>query len=384
MPRQLKVAVNATPLLFPLTGIGQYVFHLMQAMELADGEIEPQYFYGYGWSPALRAPNRPRVSGGLKEFVRRVVPRAHQLRRAIERRAFAQGTARLKPDLYHEPNFLPLDFDGPTVITVHDLSCFRYPETHPPQRVEAMRRLLPSAVDRAACILTDSLFVKQEVCAFFGIPPEKIVAIPLGVSPIFRPRDEHETKPVLSRWGLHHGRYLLAVGTLEPRKNLVQVLRAYLRLPPGLRLECPLVVAGMAGWKAGDIAAEISQLAGLGQLRILGYVPEEDLPALYAGSTALVYPSLYEGFGLPPLEAMASGVPVITSGQASLPEVVGDAGLVFHPEDVNGLSEAMLALLEDVEERRRLAEFGLKRARQFSWRKCAEETVAVYQAVAAK
>ena len=380
----MKIAVNATPLLFPLTGIGKYLFHLMEALEASQAEIEPCYFYGYRWDSALRTSRSPGITPEIKKLVMGMLPRPYQFRRVLENRAFGRGVKRLKPDLYHEPNFLPLDFDGPTVITIHDLSCFCYPETHPAYRVEAMRRHLPEAVERAARIVTDSLFVKEEVSAYFGIAAEKIVSIPLGVSPIFHRREAQETRSTLSQWQLQHGQYLLAVGTLEPRKNLGQVLNAYKMLPERLTRDYPLVVVGMNGWKNKELAPELARLAQSGQVKLLGYVSDSDLAMLYAGAAMLVYPSLYEGFGLPPLEAMASGIPVITSGRASLPEVVGDAGFSIHPEDVEGLADAMLELLQDPLERRRLADAGWHRSRLFSWERCAVETAAVYRTVAGK
>jgi glycosyltransferase involved in cell wall biosynthesis len=382
LSNKLKIAVNATPLLFPLTGIGKYLFHLMTELESGHTEIEPWFFYGYRWDAALRPSSSPNVAAGLKKLVMGLLPRPYEFRRALESRAFGRGINRLKPDVYHEPNYCPLDFDGPTVITIHDLSCFRYSETHPTKRVESMRRLLPHAVERAARIVTDSVFVKDEVSAYFGIPSEKIVSIPLAASPIFQRREPHETQATLIKLGLQHGRYLLAVGTLEPRKNLIQVLNAIRLLPENLSRQYPLVVVGMNGWKNGALAQELAQLIHHGRLKLLGYVPDGDLAMLYAGATMLVYPSLYEGFGLPPLEAMASGIPVITSGCASLPEVVGEAGLAVHPEDVDGLSRTMHELLEDPRKRADLADSGLRRSRLFSWERCATETASVYEAAA--
>lgn len=378
-PTNIKIVVNATPLLAPLTGIGQYLFHLMRAIQTGHAGIESHFFYGYGWDCTLRTAPMPGIGGGLREIVKRALPRPYLVKRAFEQYNFGRGANKIKPDLYHEPNFQPLDFDGPTIITVHDLSCFSHPETHPPQRVEAMRRYLPAALERANCILTDSHFVKEEITRYFGVAPQKIVPIHLGVSPAFRPHKEDETQAALARWGLRHGHYLLAVGTREPRKNLAQALHAYQMLPERLRREYPLVIAGMKGWKSDPFTPEQEQLARRGQLQILGYVSDVELPMLYAGASMLIYPSLYEGFGLPPLEGMASGIPVITSDRASLPEVVAEAGIMLDPGDVDGLSQAILALLEDSAEHARRVELGLQQSRLFSWEKCAEKTVAVYE-----
>jgi alpha-1,3-rhamnosyl/mannosyltransferase len=223
------------------------------------------------------------------------------------------------------------------------------------------------------------VFVRDELVAAFGTPPAKIHPIYLGVSADYRPRSAEETQGVLAAQGLVHGRYVLAVGTLEPRKNLIQGLRAFRRLPEALRESMPFVIVGMKGWLTEGIEAEIAALATKGQVRPLGYLPDEALRHLYAGAAMLVYPSIYEGFGLPALEAMASGIPVITSDRSSLPEVVGDVGITVDPADDAGLAAAMHRLAEDPAERRDRAARGLERARAFTWARCAEETERVYR-----
>jgi alpha-1,3-rhamnosyl/mannosyltransferase len=174
---------------------------------------------------------------------------------------------------------------------------------------------------------------------------------------------------------------MLSVGTLEPRKNLARCIAAFASLPQALRAACPLVIAGGAGW--GEALPPSAQsLVAAGELRLTGYVDASVLPYLYGGARLLAYPSIYEGFGLPPLEAMACGVPVIASNLSSLPEVVGDAGLLVDPADERAIAEAMRTLLEDPERASALARAGLERARGFSWRRCAEETLAVYRQAA--
>ena len=187
--------------------------------------------------------------------------------------------------------------------------------------------------------------------------------------------------PVLERHQLVPGGYLLAVGTLEPRKNLLRTIDAYTGLPQKLRSSTPLVIAGMRGWLAQDLESRIRQYEQRGEVRWLGYVPADELPLLYSGAAMLVYPSLYEGFGLPVLEAMASGIPVITSNRASLPEVAGDVGVMINPEDFGELRTHMQRLLEDRAEAGRLGRLGVERARLFTWQACADKTLAVYRAV---
>ena len=369
--------MNAQCLLSPLTGIGQYTRHLMNAIS-ARARFQLNYFSGHSWGREMPTGAGSRY-GRLKRIAKRIVPNAHEVSRRIQRIEFERGARKLRCDLYHDPNFLPFEFPGPIVTTVHDLSVVRHPEMHPKPRRQLMEKYFPSALERSRCIITDSVFVRDELVAAFGTPPAKIHPIYLGVSPDYRPRTADETKATLAAHGLAHGRYVLAVGTLEPRKNLIQGLRAFRRLPEALRESMPFVIVGMKGWLTEGIEAEIAALAAKGQVRPLGYLPDEALLHLYAGAAMLVYPSIYEGFGLPALEAMASGIPVITSDRSSLPEVVGDVGITVDPADDAGLADAMRRLAEDTRERSDRAARGLARARGFTWARCAEETECVYR-----
>jgi glycosyltransferase involved in cell wall biosynthesis len=372
-----RVAVNVQCLLSPLTGIGQYTRHLMQSIS-ARGGFDLNYFSGHSWGRQPPDPASLRLNR-LKRIAKRLLPNPHELSRRIQRIEFAWGARKLSCDLYHDPNFLPYDFPGPIVTTVHDLSVVRCPEMHPKPRRQLMEKYFPGALERSRCIITDSVFVRDELVEVLGTPPAKIHPIYLGVSENYHPRTVDDTEAVLSAHGLVHGRYVLAVGTLEPRKNLIQGLRAFRGLPETLRESMPFVIVGMKGWLTEGIEAEISALAAKGQVRPLGYLSDEALQHLYAGAAMLVYPSIYEGFGLPALEAMASGIPVITSDRSSLPEVVGDVGITVDPADVEGLAEAMRRLAEDPGERTDRGMRGLERARGFSWAHCAEETERVYR-----
>jgi glycosyltransferase involved in cell wall biosynthesis len=200
----------------------------------------------------------------------------------------------------------------------------------------------------------------------------------LGVGTDFRPHTADETAEVLRAHHLSHGQYMLALGTLEPRKNLQLALTAFERLPTALQVRCPLVLVGMVGWNNDVLALKLAPLIHKGVVRQLGYLPHQELVKVVAGARCMVYPSVYEGFGLPPLESMACGVPVITSNASSLPEVVADAGLLVSPEDDEGLSMAMQALLEDLDLHARLAQAGLARSVAFTWAECARQTREVY------
>lgn len=378
----MRAAFNATALLSPRTGLGQYAFELATRLR-ADASLDASFFYGLGWSREVRAEALP-AAGTLLPALRRWVPGSYALRQLLQSRRFRAGTRGADFDVYHEPNFLPLPFDGPTVTTVHDLSWLRFPQAHPPERVRAMHTRFEPGLRRSHLLLTDSQFVRQEVIDTFGVAPERIVAIGLGASDVFRPMTPQETQGVMQRLQLAHRGFLLAVGTLEPRKNLVTALRAYAALPEAVQARVPLVLAGMRGWHTEALEREMAPLVAAGRVRLTGYLARGDLARLMAAATALVYPSLYEGFGLPPLEAMACGVPAIVSDAGSLAEVVGDTGLMVPALDVDALRDAMHRLLEDLPLRDALGAQALQRARLFSWDRCATETVAAYRLAIAR
>ena len=378
MPAMLRVAVNAVPLRSPLTGVGQYIVRLMEAIE-ARGDVRMRYFYASHWGrKAVASP----MSGidGVKRVVKKVIPYPYLVSRAGQRLMFEGGVRLYRPQLYHEPNYVALPFDGPMVVTVHDLSFVRHPESHPKERLEHLARYLPETLARAAHVITDSETVRREAIGHFGLDPARVTAIHLGVSHLFAPRTPEQTRATLAKHGLAHGKYVLSVGTLEPRKNLAAAIRAWSAQEPSTHRDTPLVVAGMKGWLTQELDKEIAVSESRGIVRFLGFVDERELPDLYAGAMAFVYPSRYEGFGLPVVEAMASGVPVITSDASCLPEIAGDAALLVAPDDARALHDAMQRMAHDPALRADLAARGLERAARFTWARCAEETVAVYRA----
>lgn len=379
----MKVLVNGVPLLSPLTGIGQYIRHLFSAMDQMQ-LAEIYMHYGLSIEKGIHLPSErtAQTLSRVNALAQRFVPYPRTARRLAEKAMFAYQTKfALRDALYHEPNYVPMPFDGPLVLTICDMSCFDHPETHPEERVRLMQGEMPKALDRADHILVISESSGRALQRWFDVPSEKITTTYLAADARFRPHDPQALVQPLGELNLSAGGYVLCVGTLEPRKNLTTLFTAYAGLPAALRHQYPLVVAGMSGWNTQELMASAQALIEKGELRLLGYVPDALIPPLYAGAAAFCYPSRYEGFGLPALEAMASGVPVLTANQTSLPEVVGDAGLMVAPDDVDGMRSSLQRMLEDRVFAQALGHKGQERAKTFTWERCARETAGVYNQV---
>lgn len=277
----------------------------------------------------------------------------------------------LEADWYLANFFLPPLMPCKGMVAVHDLSFRAHPEYFPRSIAEYMRWLTCWSVRKAHRILTGSEFSRQELLRFYSVNEKKIVAIPYGVGSEFLSAadeaDRTADQGVLSRSGID-APYILALGNIHPRKNLARLLDAYLQLQQRRDSIPAMVWAGLQRWESGELV-ERARAAGV---ILPGFVAQKDLPALYRQAVMLVYPSLYEGFGLPVLEAMACGTPVITSGTSSLPEVAGEAALTVDPTDMADIAQAMAELLDNISLRNRLREEGIERARQFTWTRTAQ------------
>jgi glycosyltransferase involved in cell wall biosynthesis len=266
----------------------------------------------------------------------------------------------------------------PAVATVYDLAAFRKDITLP--RGAAFERLtLPLAVRRAARLLSISVATRDDLVARFPAAARKSDVVELAADPVFGVAAP-DASPIAPTYGIEKP-YVLALGTLEPRKNLPRLIEAFGRLPTALRDAHELVLVGGSGWGTAEIHTSIARHRDL--VRPLGHVPDADLPGLYREATLFAYPSLFEGFGLPVLEAMTAGTAVVTSNLSSLPEVGGDAVRYVDPHDIGSISDALAALLSDTAERERLAAAGRERAGRFSWERTARETLAAVEDVAA-
>ncbi|MCE5241666.1 MAG: glycosyltransferase family 4 protein [Desulfobacteraceae bacterium] len=284
--------------------------------------------------------------------------------------------------IFHGPNYFIPDYADIGIATVHDLSIFKFPETHPAERIRQFEREFNRTLDRASHLITDSEAIRMEVIDSLNWPEDRITAVPLGVSSEFGPMPYGALQPCMRKYGLTEGGYTLCVSTLEPRKRIDKLLLAYQALPQDLRTRFPLILAGSTGWLSEALQERIELYSRQGWVCYLGFVPESDLPALYAGARLFAFPSVYEGFGLPVLEAMASGIPVVTSNCSSLPEITQGAALLADPDNVDELGQFIVKGLCDDGWRSTARSGGLSVAETCTWGKCVEQTVRVYEYVA--
>lgn len=281
-------------------------------------------------------------------------------------------------DLFHAPDFFlpPVKKATRTLLTVHDLSFVREPESVMPGMMRHLATWVPRSVQRANHVIAVSESTRRDLIELYHTPPEKISVLYHGVSAEFAPiSDPNRLAAVRQKYSLPVQPLVLSVGTLQPRKNYQRLVQAFAKVAPA----AALVIAGSQGWHFGEIITEVQRQGLESRVRFLGFVEEADLPLLYNLATVFVYPSLYEGFGLPVLEAMACGVPVVASLRSALPEVVGSAGRLIDPLDVEAMAGALTQLLDNEALRHRLAAAGLAQAARFSWTKTAEQLVALYQ-----
>jgi glycosyltransferase involved in cell wall biosynthesis len=363
----VDVTLVADALGTQLSGIGRYVLELCRRVP-TQPDVDRVRYLAHG---RFFEEVEPLIQGKLP---RRRPGTPNWLRIRLDRR-------RLRNSVVHGPNyFLPPAADC-GIITVHDLSVFRFPEMHPAERIREFERDFESSLGRAAHVITDSETIRRELIADFGVPEASVTAVHLGVAAGFRPRTAAELEPALASLDLRAGQYALCVSALEPRKKIAELIRAWSGLPASIRNSTPLVLAGAEGWLNDQLHAEIRDGVSAGWLKHLGYIPDSDLIALYAGAALFIYPSTYEGFGLPPLEAMASGVPVLVANRSCLPEVCGDAAGYIDPDDVGAFTEAIVKGLSDSEWRGEARERGLERAADFTWDRCIAATVNIYGSV---
>jgi len=334
---------------------------------------------------------------GIENYVRNLLPELEKLRPGVElfeykgrlviNRSFTRhfilpfylNSQHL--DVVHFPDhILPLlPINAKKIITVHDLAFIRHPEYYNPSKRWYKQLLTPFSLKRADKIIAVSEYTKSELIQIYHISEDKITVVPNGISSLFRPKvlDRDSRERTLKRFGFDFDRFILFAATLEPRKNLLTLLDSFEEIARH-RGEIGLVICGKKGWLYEESLKRIEALARLLKIKYLGYVSDENLVELYNLAEVFVYPSFYEGFGFPPLEAMACGVPVVTSNVSSLPEVVGDAVLKVEPQDKGQIAKAILSVLDNKDLAREIVRKGQERAKMFTWEKTAAKTFEVY------
>ncbi len=351
-------------------GINWYIYSLLQHL--------PDAVDGHSLTAFLGDKEASRSFPRLRTKVTTLPTRNPAVRILWEQLWQPVELRRERIDLLHSMAFVqPLALGCAGVVTIYDLSFFLFPQRLPSWRREYLRWGTASSARRATRVIAISSSTKHDIVRLLGVSESRVDVVACGVDDDFRPIESEEQLESLRRKRHLPPEILLFVGTLEPRKNLTTLLRSYALLrqrfdPP------PLVVGGPKGWRHEEVFSLAEELGLQKHVLFPGYIPRDELPLWYNAASLFVYPSLYEGFGLPPLEAMACGTPVVASNTSALPEVVGDAGLLVEPTDAEGMADAMYRVLADSELKDTLRAKGLERARTFSWQRAARETARTY------
>jgi glycosyltransferase involved in cell wall biosynthesis len=391
----LNLILETDSVIHPLTGIGRYTYELATKFRQMPAIGDLKLFSRGQWQDPA-AIEDPGSTGSDQPGDTALTPDKKQLKHLLTRNKLAIATYRriipvlhkrrlnafADTHIYHAPNFMLLPFDGRKIVTFHDLSVLKYPQYHPDDRVGKLAPEMEKAAVNADHIITDSETIRREVIDYFGLAPDRVSAIHLASALGHEHSDEDSRSLWLKQLQLQDNAYFLFVSTLEPRKNVSALLQAYDQLPAPIKASHPLVLAGQLGWNANSLKQEISTLKARHNILLPGYLSNRELAHLYAGATALVFPSVYEGFGLPIIEAQSFGTPVITSNVSCMPEVAGEGAILVDPTDTGAISMAMRSIVEDKNLVTRLRQAGKNNAEKYSWENTAEKTLEIYRQVA--
>lgn len=378
----MRIGVDITAAVTQGGGIGRYTRELIYALVKADKEND-YHLFSAKQPPSLPVsdpiPAGENISYHQAPLSERWLYRLwYRLRLPLPVQLLTGSL-----DLYHSPDFVlpPVLGDIPTILTVHDLSFIHFPETFTPALVNYLNNVVPWSVERATHILADSQATKDDLTNIWRVASDKVTVLYSGVSGRFRPvTDKQQLAAVRERYGVGDAHYLVSVSTLQPRKNYQMLVRAF--KPVAEQQPHNLVIAGGKGWLYDEMLAEVDRQGLKGRVKFIGFVADGDLPSLYSEASLMVFPSLYEGFGLPLLEAMACGVPVLTSNASCLPEVAGEAAVQLPPTDQAAWSQTMSGLLSNSGQRAKMVAAGFLQVRQFTWKKAAGQLLEIYKNLA--
>ena len=368
----MRINIDATTLLLPSAGIKTYMHYWLGSL----AEAASHRGDNIGVYPPTLQPSSVIEHGSQRnsagDFLRLKFVQLANTRHSPLVDFLSSGV-----DLFHCSQHIRRPPRGPAVTaTIFDFSCWTKPEYHTADNVAATKRYADQILRKCDGLIAISSHARDDAAEILGISKDRIRVIYPGIADAFFEVSQEQASGIRSKYELP-ATYLLFVGCIEPRKNILGLIRAYRCLPENIRREAPLILAGPFGWKSEEVRNHI----GTRDVRYLDYVPEPDLPGLFRGAAALVYPSFYEGFGLPVAQAMAAGVPVITSDRSSLPEVAGDGALTVDPDSTDALAAAMERILTNPEVGRTLGKKGRERAQLFRWPACAEDSLDYFHEV---
>ena len=374
----MRIAIDARTVNAHKSGVGEHVYNLIKALGKTNEENEYFLFVNY-------KNVRDFQPGRFKQICTSISLDNHPMGDIWENLLLPRRLINEKINVFHSPAFiLPLRrLNCSTVVTIHDLIVFLFPKTFPRRFTIYMKFMISKAVKKADKIITVSHSTRKDIVNLLKVPEGKIEVVYGAPNQVYRPvADKKMLETAKEKYGIYK-KYILCVGTLEPRKNISRIIEAYYNLKrANASFDYNLVFSGGKGWLYSSIFQILRKFRLEDDVVFTGYVPANDLCLLYNAAELFVYASLYEGFGLPPLEAMACGTPVISSNVSSLPEVIGDVGILVNPYSMEELAEAILKLLSDDDLRTTLREKGLRRAKLFSWEEAARKTLSVYREIA--
>jgi glycosyltransferase involved in cell wall biosynthesis len=372
----LKVTFESQPLIGHLTGIGRYVKELTKRLDI-NKDIQLTY-----WFNQLVKNKQLELGLNIEEIENTRYP--YKVIRRLGHPKFLHHLPvdiKGKPDIFHAGNFITYNtLKAKNIVTIHDLAFLKYPDVTDDITFKHHTTWLPDSINRADHIIAVSKQTKEDIIGFYKVPDEKITVTYLSADSSLQRASMEEIEATKARYNLPN-QYLLYVGTLEPRKNIPYMLEAYSIAKRKYQIPHKLVIVGKKGWKYESIFQTIEKNKLENDIIFTGYVKDEDLPAIYSGASVFLFPSIYEGFGLPVLEAMKCGVPVITTNVSSLPEVAGDAGILIPLDDVGYFADQIFELVNDDDKWKHYSQLSLTRAGQFSWDRTAQETIDVYKKV---
>lgn len=385
----MDILVNISSFQPPITGIGRYTARLLNYLSVENNvqafdplksytDIQLKEKLKFLDKVSESRQKKDGISYQLRKMLRNI-PCSYQLRQFVQQQISQQQFKRCEGYIYWEPNYILQPFNGLSVATIHDLSFIKYPQYHSSAMLAWLDKNLESSINRADALVTVSEFSKKELLKQFSIPESKITIVSPSVANEFKTSASKESvEKIKQKYGLPK-HYILSVGTLEPRKNLTTLLNAYARLPKRLKQSYPLVLVGAKGW--GNIQNIIQPMVNSGDVIMLGYIKQQDIPIIYKGSSLFICLSLYEGYGMPVAEAMASGVAVLTSENSAMSEVSGKAAKLVNPLDVEQITDSMQYYLQEEEARKQLAEKGRIQMQDRNWKNSADKLIKLFQEI---